>query len=236
MIVIFINLILLLNVGYKLRQHISKGLQWHSEAIRNAITHYNVQAVLINHPTITWKEITEYTFLGEFDLLQHSCLNIQDCNWAKPAHREATLKYFIELCRNEEEITRLHVEVHWLHTLIHDESIFMAKAIDGLQQSNPVLTQELQCQYHSCTAINTVHIKHLDHIEMCADFTGIQGIGIQCEAVQDGDNHSSPTVDLIDNANSSLAEDSHGNDEAIDHEEDTLFTQMLVDYIEEIYN
>ncbi|KIM63472.1 hypothetical protein SCLCIDRAFT_24151 [Scleroderma citrinum Foug A] len=87
-----------------------------------------------------------------------------------------------------------------------------------------------------CTAINTVHIKHLDHIEMCADFTGIQGIGIQCEAVQDGDNHSSPTVDLIDNANSSLAEDSHGNDEAIDHEEDTLFTQILVDYIEEIYN
>ena len=67
-------------------------------------------------------------------------------------------------------------------------------------------------------------------------FPSIQGIGIRCEAVQDGDNHSSPTVDLIDNANSSLAEDSHGNDEAIDHEEDTLFTQMLVDYIEEIYN
>ena len=69
MIVVFINLILLLNVGYKLRQHISKGLQWHSEAIRNAITHYNVQAMLINRPTITWKEIMEYTFLGEFDLL-----------------------------------------------------------------------------------------------------------------------------------------------------------------------
>ncbi|KIM68338.1 hypothetical protein SCLCIDRAFT_105988, partial [Scleroderma citrinum Foug A] len=88
---------------------------------------------------------------------------------------EATLKYF-KLCRTEEEIsTCLHVEVCWLYTSIHDESIFMAKAIDGLQQSNPVLAQELQCQYHSHTAINTVHIKCLDCIEMHADFTGIQG-------------------------------------------------------------
>ena len=112
----------------------------------------------------------------------------------------------------------------------------MAKAIDGLQQSNPVLAQELQCQYRSHAAINTVHIKRLDHIEMHADFTGIQGSLIQCEAAQDGDNHSSPTVDLINNVNPSLAEDSRGNNEAINHEEDTLFTQMLVDYIEEIYN
>ena len=235
-IVVFVNLILLLNVGYKLWQHISKGLQRCSEAIRNAITHYNVQAMLINRPTITWKEIMEYTFLGEFDLLWHSRLNIWDWDWAKPTHWEATLKYF-KLCHTKEEIsTHLHVEVCWLYTSIHDELIFMAKAIDGLQQSNPVLTQELQCQYHSCTAINTVHIKHLDHIEMHADFTGIQGSWIQCEAAQDGDNHSSPTVDLINNVNPSLAEDSHGNNEAINHEEDTLFTQMLADYIEEIYN
>ena len=218
-------------------------MQRRSEAIRNAITRYNAQAVLINRPTITWKEITEYTFLGEFDLLRHSHLDIRECDWAKPAHREATLKYF-KLCRTEEEITRLHVEVRRLRTSIHDESIFMAKTIDELQQSNPLLAQELQCQYRSRAAVNAVHIKRLDRIEMRADFSGIRGIGIRCEAVQGGDSPSPPAVDMVDDANSSLAEDAvgnvaedlSGNDEAIDHEEDILFTQMLADYIEEIYD
>ena len=49
---------------------------------------------------------------------------------------------------------------------------------------------------------------------------------------------------MVDDANSSLAEDlvgnvaedSSGNDEAIDREEDILFTQMLADYIEDIYD
>ena len=62
--------------------------------------------------------------------------------------------------------------------------------------------------------------------------------------MQGGDSPSPPVVDMVDDANSSLAEDlvgnvaedSSGNDEAINREEDILFTQMLVDYIEDIYD
>ncbi|KAH7918191.1 hypothetical protein BV22DRAFT_1108425 [Leucogyrophana mollusca] len=57
--------------SYKLRQQIGKALQRCSQAIRNAITQYNTKAVALNPPhlTISWKEIADYTFLGEFDLL-----------------------------------------------------------------------------------------------------------------------------------------------------------------------
>ena len=144
----------------------------------------------------------------------------------------------------ESALHRLNVEVRQLHTSIHDESIFMAKTINELQQLNPLLAQELQRQYRSRAAINTVHIKCLDCIEMRADFSGIRGIGIRCEAGQGGDSPSPLAVDMVDDANSSLAEDLvgnvaedlSGNNEAIDREEDILFTQMLADYIEEIYN
>ncbi|KAG2737343.1 hypothetical protein P692DRAFT_201733361, partial [Suillus brevipes Sb2] len=53
---------------------IGKALQRRSEAIRNAINKYNVQAVALNPPRahISWKDIADYSFLGEFDVLRHS--------------------------------------------------------------------------------------------------------------------------------------------------------------------
>ncbi|KAI5998404.1 hypothetical protein F5J12DRAFT_724964 [Pisolithus orientalis] len=81
-----------------------------SEAIRSAITQYNAQATLINHPTITWKEIVEYSFLDELDLLHNSHLNISECDWAKLTHLEATHKY-LKLCCTEEEIIHLNIKV-----------------------------------------------------------------------------------------------------------------------------
>jgi hypothetical protein len=92
-------------LGYKLRQQISKALQRRSEAIRNAINRYNMQAVALipPHPKISWKDIVDYSFLGEFDLLRHSRADIRSNDWAKPAHREATNKFF-KLRRAHEEV------------------------------------------------------------------------------------------------------------------------------------
>ncbi|KAI6027772.1 hypothetical protein BKA83DRAFT_4462509 [Pisolithus microcarpus] len=77
--------------GYKLRQQISKALQRRSEAICNAISCYNMQAAALNppHPLISWKDIAEYSFLGEFNLLHHCCADVRDNNWAKPAFWQA---------------------------------------------------------------------------------------------------------------------------------------------------
>ncbi|KAG1831401.1 hypothetical protein EV424DRAFT_1470127 [Suillus variegatus] len=72
------------------------ALQQCSEAICKAIICYNIQASALNppHEKISWKDITNYSFLGEFDLLWHSCSNVQKETWAKPAYQEATSKYF----------------------------------------------------------------------------------------------------------------------------------------------
>ncbi|KAG1793275.1 uncharacterized protein HD556DRAFT_1443706 [Suillus plorans] len=57
--------------GYKLRQQIGKALQRRSDAIRNAINKYNLQAAALDPtwPQLSWKDIADYSFLGEFDLL-----------------------------------------------------------------------------------------------------------------------------------------------------------------------
>ncbi|KAG2048302.1 hypothetical protein BDR06DRAFT_895899, partial [Suillus hirtellus] len=62
----------------------------------NAINRYNIQAVALNPLClkISWKDIADYSFLGEFDLLHHLHTDIQTNDWAKPAHRKATTKYF----------------------------------------------------------------------------------------------------------------------------------------------
>ncbi|KAG1724146.1 uncharacterized protein EDB91DRAFT_1269361 [Suillus paluster] len=109
-------------MGYKLQQQIGKVLQRRSEAIRNAINKYNVQATALNPPRarLSWKDIADYSFLGEFDVLRHSCTDIRELAWAKPTHRESLVKFF-KLCRAHEEVEHLNIEVCRLWTAIHDE-------------------------------------------------------------------------------------------------------------------
>ncbi|KIJ59026.1 hypothetical protein HYDPIDRAFT_101528, partial [Hydnomerulius pinastri MD-312] len=78
---------------------INKALQQRSEAVRNAITRYNMQAATLNppRPQISWKEIVDYSFLSEFDLLCLLCADVHNDDWARPAHQEATVKFF-KLC------------------------------------------------------------------------------------------------------------------------------------------
>ncbi|KAG1792022.1 uncharacterized protein HD556DRAFT_1218165, partial [Suillus plorans] len=146
-------------------QQLGKALQRRSEAIRNAINRYNVQAVALNPPRqkVSWKDIADYSFLGEFDLLRHSRTDIRNSDWATPAHREATTKYF-KLCRAREEITRLNVEVRRLRTAIHDEELHTSTVIQDLHVSNPQLGNELRRQWRSRMAIDAIHSFRLDRI------------------------------------------------------------------------
>jgi hypothetical protein len=166
-------------VGYTLRRQISKALQWRSEAIRKAIVRYNTQAAALSpsRTTISWKDITCYTFLGEFDFLCHSRTNVQDYEWSKPAVREATVKFF-RLCRAQEEIVCLNIEVRRLRTAIHDEEQKTSKAIAALLISDPLLGLEAQWLYHSCAAVNAVHLHRVDKIEKLHGYSGQGGIGI----------------------------------------------------------
>ncbi|KIK18698.1 hypothetical protein PISMIDRAFT_61623, partial [Pisolithus microcarpus 441] len=151
---------------YKLRQQISKGLQRRSEAIQKAITWYNIQAEALvpPWPPISWKDIVQYTFLGEFDLLQHAQDDVRECVWAKPAVRKATAKFF-KLSRAKEEITRLNVEIWHLRTAIHDKEADISQTIANLRHSDLLLGRELERLHQPRSAVNTIHLHHLDHIE-----------------------------------------------------------------------
>ena len=169
-------------IGYKLRRQISKALQRRSEAIRKAITRYNIQAAALNppRPSISWKDITQYTFLGEFDLLRHTRDDIRERVWARPAVRDATAKFF-KLSRAKEEITRLNVEIRRLRTAIHDDEREVSQAIANLCNSAPMLASELERLYRPRAAVNAIHLHHLHHIEKQYGLTRQRGIGIRAQ-------------------------------------------------------
>lgn len=159
-------------------------MQRRSDAIRNALNRYNVQAAALDPPRLqlSWKNITEYSFLGEFDLLRHSRADIRELDWTKPAHREATVKYF-KLCRAREEIVRLNVEICRLRTAIHDEGIQMTAVIADLLVSNPPLSRELQRKWQARAAVNAVHVLRLDQLALQPGFSGTRTIGNRVGAV-----------------------------------------------------
>ncbi|EGO04495.1 hypothetical protein SERLA73DRAFT_25601, partial [Serpula lacrymans var. lacrymans S7.3] len=140
-----------------LPSHISKGLQRRSEAICDAINCYNVQADLLNppRPKISWKDIANFTFLGEFNLLRDARTDICMQDWTKPANRAACVKYF-KLCRAREEIVRLNVEMCCLQTAIYNEENKVTQVIQELNLSNPMLGGELKQQWLWHSAVNQV--------------------------------------------------------------------------------
>lgn len=115
-------------------------------------------------PTISWKDITKYTILGGFDLLQHAHDDIREQEWARPAVREATAKFF-KLCRAKEEIVRLNVEIHRLRAAIHDEEAQISAVITELTETDQHLAIELRRLHRSRSAVNRLHVHRLDRIQ-----------------------------------------------------------------------
>jgi hypothetical protein len=108
-------------------------------------------------PKLTWKDIVEYSFLGEFDLLHYSRTDIREHNWTVPAHCEATMKYFKLQCAHE-EIQCLNVEVCCLCTSIHDEEVKTKATIHWLLKTDHTLAVELTYHYQAHAAVNAVHL------------------------------------------------------------------------------
>ena len=127
-------------------------------------------------PPLSWKDIVDYSFLAEFDLLRHSREDILHQPWVQIARREATVKYF-KLCRAQEEVVRLNIEIRRLLTSIHDETAHTTQVISDLSLSNPPLARELQKRWRLRDSVNRVHIQYLNAIENSTSFTGLRGIG-----------------------------------------------------------
>lgn len=54
-----------------MRKHIGKALKARSQAIRIALTQYNIaaKALIPPRPALQWERVVEYAFLADFDLL-----------------------------------------------------------------------------------------------------------------------------------------------------------------------
>jgi len=65
-----------ISLGYKMHTNIWKALKKRGKAICTAIGKYNKLASQMNPPapTLEWKDIVNYTFISEFDMLHHMYL------------------------------------------------------------------------------------------------------------------------------------------------------------------
>jgi hypothetical protein len=121
------------------------------------------------HPSLSWKEIVDYSFIGEFDTLQHSRADIRDQSWTHTACCEATVKFF-KLCCAREEIMRLDIEMRQLHVSICNEAIHYEQVISQLSSSDPPLAAELRQVWKLQSAVNRLHIQCLDAIQKSSAF------------------------------------------------------------------
>ena len=114
--------------GYKLRKHIG----------------YNITAQSLSppHHTLTLEEVVKYTFLSNFQLLQDTCEDISQRPWASPMAR-LVLNMFFKMCRAQEEIIRLNVEIHCFVTYLQDKDWYLHACEEKLPTSHPTLAYQI---------------------------------------------------------------------------------------------
>ena len=122
-------------------------------------------------PPVTWEEITEYTFVGEFDLLRITRSDIRKEKWTQQAYRAAAVTYF-KTCRAREELQRLNIEVRRLQAFIREEAAHMDTVIERLSVDNPSLADELRYRWTLCSSINSLHLQRLRQLECQPYYTG----------------------------------------------------------------
>ncbi|KAI5983709.1 hypothetical protein EDD15DRAFT_2201865 [Pisolithus albus] len=167
--------------GYKLRKHIGKALQTRSAAIRAALTQYNTAAKALGRRTLEFDEVVKYAFLSDFDLLRDMRQDISTRPWALPAARLAINTYF-KLCRAEEEVIRLNVEIRRVVTYLVDEDRYLRACEALYQDDNPILAYQIS-RYHTIRSRFTpLHLRSLEKISRLSGFSGTltPGVSVSC--------------------------------------------------------
>jgi hypothetical protein len=156
-----------------MRKHISKALQSRSQAIRTALDRYNSAARLLPTPRrqLDWKEVVEYAFLADFDLLRDARQDISDRPWATPAGRLAMDLYF-KIERAHEEITRLNVEIRRVATYIRDEDRFLQYSETKACETDTRLALHIKHHRMERGRFNAHHRRRLREIAKLDGFSG----------------------------------------------------------------
>ena len=165
-----------------MRTLIWKALKWRSKAICVAIEKYNKLAVHMTPPvpTLDWKNIVNYTFVSEFEILQHSYshADIASHPWISPANQEIASCYF-KVLRACEELHRLNIEIRHLHTAIYDEQYHLYKCAESLAETDLAQAAEIQEILQICAQVNQHNLAQLRAIFQMPGFTGSTERGVR---------------------------------------------------------
>ena len=202
-----------------MRKHIGKALQARSPAIRTALERYNTAARALNPPrrTLEWKEVVEYAFLADFDLLRDARQDISHKVWATPAGRLAMDLHF-KICRAKEEIARLNVEIRRVATYLRDEDRYLRLCEVQIREFNPQLAHQVALHRLKRGRFNAHHLHRLTEISRLKGFTGtiVPGKSIDTGS---GASASNPTIRPPGIANNDTEPGMHAELEARDDEE-----------------
>lgn len=165
-------------LGYKQRTKISTGLKKRSRAVNTVLNEYNKQAEYLGRPVLDFREVVEYSFLSDFELLHSTGNDITQRPWADPLIRNAMISW-MKIERAKEEITRLNVEARRLKTYIQGSSAARQCSIKHLCQTNPALAAELQQRHNTQSPINTLLLRDLHKMESLPGFSGWRTSGVR---------------------------------------------------------
>ncbi|KAI0059807.1 hypothetical protein BV25DRAFT_1808428 [Artomyces pyxidatus] len=165
--------------GYKLRKHISTAITRRSAAVRTALNAYNKLAPLQDppRPVIDFKQIANYGWAGDFELLKDSRQEVLDKPWSKPANREAATKYF-KVKRAREEIVRLNVEVARLHAWVDFEDRVLREKAQEVSRSDPLLGAHILEFRARRVRLNNAHRVRLQQIYRLKGYSGPVASGV----------------------------------------------------------
>jgi hypothetical protein len=165
--------LIIVSTGYKLRKHIAKALQSHSQAIRSALERYNTAAQALTPPRqqLKWKEVIKYAFLADFDLLHDARQDISHCPWAMPAGRLAMDLYY-KISHVWEEMDWLNIEVCCVVTYLCDEDQYLRYMEEKTGASNPALAHQIQLHRLLHGRFHSHHQQRLRDISQLPGFSG----------------------------------------------------------------
>jgi hypothetical protein len=170
-------------------------LQSRSSAIRTALDRYNIAALALDPPrrTLEWKEVVEYAFLADFDLLRDARQDISQRPWATPAGRLAMDKYF-KMCRATEEIHRLNIEIRRVATYIQDEDQYLRTCEDQVHRFDPSLAHQIGLHRSERARFKDHHLRELQKI---AKLRGFNGTILPGESASEGVGESASTPAIV---------------------------------------
>ncbi|KII92210.1 hypothetical protein PLICRDRAFT_104028 [Plicaturopsis crispa FD-325 SS-3] len=168
------------------------SLETRSSAIRTALDRYNTAAASLSPPRrmLEWKEVVEYAFLADFDLLRDARQDISQRPWATPAGRLAMDMHF-KMHRAEEEIQRLNVEIRRVATYLRDEDSYLRACEAQVRPSNAALAYQISVHRLERGRFNSHHVRRLQDIAKLPGFSGTISPG-HSEATGPGESASRP--------------------------------------------